>query len=49
MAQDLISTHPNAISRDAYGYLRVDYAVINLEMLTWEEWQKSTAQIRHND
>jgi hypothetical protein len=39
MAQDLTESHPHALSKDSYGYYRVDYALLGLEMLTLEEWQ----------
>ena len=34
MAQDLVRLRPDAIIRDASGYLKVDYARIDVQMRT---------------
>ena len=39
MAQDLIGTYPDALSVDSYGYFLVNYDVLGLTMLTYDEWQ----------
>jgi hypothetical protein len=41
MAQDLVKTHPQALSKDCFGYYLVDYAKLGLEMMTIEEWQEA--------
>lgn len=38
MAQEVQHLHPTAVSRDADGYLKVDYDRIGLKFMTWEEW-----------
>ena len=41
MAQDLVHTHPEALSKDRYGYYRVDYSKLGLKLLTIEQWQEA--------
>ncbi len=38
MAQDLLESHPEAVTKDKFGFYRVDYNVLGLEMMTWDEW-----------
>jgi hypothetical protein len=38
MAQEVADFTPDAVSRDAHGYLRVDYNRLGLEFLTYEDW-----------
>ena len=38
LAQEVLEVAPNAVSRGADGYLRVDYARLGLRMQLWEEW-----------
>lgn len=40
MAQDLLDTHPYALSIDERGYYIVDYSLLGLEMLTYSEWER---------
>lgn len=39
MAQDLLATHPEAVSTDQFGYYTVDYAMLGLRMVHFSEWQ----------
>lgn len=39
MAQDLLSSYPEAIIKDSFGYYSVKYGALGLRMLTLEEWQ----------
>ena len=41
MAQDLLETHPEAVSIDSFGYYHVDYTYLGLELKTLYEWQKT--------
>lgn len=41
MAQDVISTHPQAVSRRSDGYLMVRYNLLGLRMASLEEWNQS--------
>lgn len=45
MAQEVASIVPDAVTRGADGYLRVNYARLGLRMQTWSEW--TAAQARH--
>ena len=38
MAQEVAAVKPDAVSRGADGYLRVDYARLGLRMQTWDQW-----------
>lgn len=38
MAQDLVNSHPEALTIDNFGYYRVSYAVLGLKMMSLEEW-----------
>ena len=38
MAQDLLDTHPGAISLDKWGFYQVDYSYLGLRMTTLHEW-----------
>jgi hypothetical protein len=46
MAQDLITSHPEALFLDNNGFFRVDYSVLGLEMLTIEEWEQKPSVIK---
>lgn len=37
MAQDLVESHPQAISTDEFGFYRVTYEMLGLEMITFNE------------
>jgi hypothetical protein len=41
LAQEVLEVAPNAVSRGADGYLRVDYARLGLRMQLWEDWVAS--------
>jgi hypothetical protein len=38
----LVETHPEALTKDRFGYYMVDYAMLGIEMMTLEEWEKQT-------
>jgi hypothetical protein len=38
LAQEVLEVAPNAVSRGADGYLRVDYVRLGLRMQPWEKW-----------
>jgi hypothetical protein len=48
MAQDLVDSHPEALSKDANGFYRVDYSRLGLRMVTIEQWDEQQASIRLN-
>jgi hypothetical protein len=39
MAQEVLDVMPSAVVRGADGFLRVDYQMLGLEMLTYATWQ----------
>jgi len=39
MAQDIIHSHPHALSLDKNGYYRVDYAQLGFKMETYQDWK----------
>src|SRR6266700_2064966 len=43
MAQEVAKIVPDAVVRDADGYLRVDYFQLGLKLQTWDEWTASRA------
>jgi polysaccharide export outer membrane protein len=45
LAQDVLEVAPNAVSRGADGYFRVDYARLGLRMQLWEEWIASHSNV----
>jgi hypothetical protein len=45
MAQEVLDVMPAAVVRDAGGFLRVDYHMLGLEMLTYEAWQARHPQL----
>jgi hypothetical protein len=38
MAQEVARVVPDAVSVDSDGYLRVDYAQLQIRLLTWDKW-----------
>jgi hypothetical protein len=44
MAQEVEKVVPSAVSRDADGYLRVDYGRLGLRLETWDEWLREHAK-----
>lgn len=48
MAQDLVESHPEALSKDEFGFYRVDYTKLDLRMMTIEEWdaEHTTVTVR---
>jgi len=47
MAQEVSATAPEAVTRGADGYLRVDYSRLGLDLLTWDEWMGRSGEISH--
>jgi hypothetical protein len=45
LAQEVLEVAPNAVSRGADGYLRVDYARLGLRMQLWEKWIASHSNV----
>jgi polysaccharide export outer membrane protein len=45
LAQEVLEVAPNAVSRGADGYLRVDYARLGLRMQLWEKWIASHSSV----
>jgi len=45
MAQEVAEIVPDAVARDADGYLRVDYVRLGLNLQTWDEWMGSTRPV----
>ncbi len=41
IAQQVAMVRPDAVSRGADGYFRVDYAKLGLKMVRWEDWRAS--------
>lgn len=39
MAQDIINTHPAAVSTGRNGYYRVDYSQLGFSMTTYDKWE----------
>jgi hypothetical protein len=46
MAQEVAEIVPDAVARDADGYLRVDYVRLGMNLQTWDEWTGSTRPVR---
>ncbi|SHL08531.1 Chaperone of endosialidase [Bradyrhizobium lablabi] len=44
MAQEVALVDPDAVTRDADGYLRVDYGRLGLQFMTWEQWTRQSSQ-----
>jgi Chaperone of endosialidase len=44
MAQEVEKVAPEAVSRGADGYLRVDYGQLGLRLETWDEWLREHAR-----
>ena len=42
MAQDLLSTYPEAVSVGPDNYLMVDYSKLDFDMMTLAEWEASS-------
>ncbi|MBP9853189.1 tail fiber domain-containing protein [Candidatus Saccharibacteria bacterium] len=40
IAQELIKTHPDAVSKDEFGFYRVDYSKIGLKFTTYNQWME---------
>jgi len=39
MAQDILATHPAAVTTDDGGYYLVDYAMLGLCMMKLDDWR----------
>jgi hypothetical protein len=44
MAQEVALIRPDAVVRGSDGYLRVDYAALNIPFATWDEWAAATSR-----
>ena len=44
--QEVAEVVPEAIVRGDDGYLRVDYARLGLQLMTWEEWDRAPSPAR---
>ena len=43
MAQEVTHVAPHAVLAGPDGYLRVDYARLGMQLLTWDEWLRADA------
>lgn len=41
MAQDILTSHPNAVTMGSDGFYRVDYSQLGFEMTTYQEWKNT--------
>ena len=48
MAQDLVDSHPEALEVDSFGYYRVDYEKLGLQMMTYFEWMQQCQEQRQS-
>jgi hypothetical protein len=44
MAQDIMGSHPEAVSTDQNGFYRVNYAALGTQMYTLEQWESKHAE-----
>lgn len=42
IAQELLKTHPFALSTDELGFYKVNYSLLGLKMMTLEEWEEKS-------
>ena len=49
MAQEVANIIPEAVSRGADGYLRVDYGRLGLALMTWDQWSGGRDDRRLHD
>lgn len=47
MAQEIIKTHPHAVLQDKNGYYYVNYYLLGIQMLTFEEYQAVATKHNH--
>lgn len=47
MAQDLVTTHPKALSKDSYGYYTVNYEMLGMRMYTIEQWTQQAGDLEN--
>jgi hypothetical protein len=47
MAQEVLDVMPGAVVGDAGGFLRVDYHMLGLEMLTYDAWLERNTGLLH--
>lgn len=40
MAQDILQSHPQAVTKSKAGYYRVDYSQLGFSMQTYDEWKR---------
>jgi hypothetical protein len=43
MAQEVEKIRPDAVVEGADGYLRVNYGLLGMRLLTWDQWRASDA------
>jgi hypothetical protein len=46
MAQEVLDVMPGAVVAGADGFLRVDYQMLGLEMLTYQSWRQRQSRLR---
>ena len=46
LAQDVLKLYPEAVSTDEYGFFRVDYGMLDLDMPTLAEWKQRKTKAR---
>jgi hypothetical protein len=46
MAQEVAAVRPDAVTRHADGFMRVNYARLGMRLLTWTEWQTGKSMAR---
>jgi hypothetical protein len=49
MAQEILPINPDAVVHDDFGYMYVNYDMLGLRMLTWEEWESGVDVSSHSD
>ena len=47
MAQEVQGVMPEAVTRDADGYLRVSYDMVGVPFETYDQWVATGAQLPH--
>jgi hypothetical protein len=47
MAQEVLEVMPAAVVKGADGFLRVDYQMLGLEMLTYDAWLQRNTELSH--
>jgi hypothetical protein len=47
IAQEILEIRPDAVIHDASGYLMVDYSLIDVPMMTIDEWREKAEIAAH--